>query len=79
MMACTADELVANRFAVLGSVGVITEQPNVYERLKTEGVAFTTITAGKYKRTLTPTKKYDGTAASLSHSMARPSLPLLFP
>jgi len=59
MMACVADKLVAAPFAVLGSIGVITEQPNVYERLKREGVQFSTITAGKYKRTLTPTKKID--------------------
>ena len=59
MMACTADEILASPFAVLGSIGVITEQPNVYERLKKEGVVFSTITAGKFKRTLTPTKKID--------------------
>ena len=59
MMACVADHLVASPFAVLGSIGVITEQPNVYERLKKEGIEFNTITAGKFKRTLTPTKKVD--------------------
>ena len=59
MMACVADRLVASPFAVLGSIGVITEQPNVYERLKREGVSFSTVTAGKYKRTLTPTKKLE--------------------
>jgi len=59
MMACVADRLVASPFAVLGSIGVITEQPNVYERLKREGIVFSTVTAGKYKRTLTPTKKVD--------------------
>ena len=53
MMACTADEILASPFAVLGSIGVITEQPNVYERLKKEGVVFSTVTAGKFKRTLT--------------------------
>ena len=58
-MACTADRLVASPFAILGSIGVISEQPNVYERLKREGVEFQTVTAGKYKRTLTPTKKPD--------------------
>eukprot|EP00968_Pinguiococcus_pyrenoidosus_P026843 scaffold7340_cov266-Pinguiococcus_pyrenoidosus.AAC.9 len=57
MMACTADHLVASPFAVLGSIGVITDIPNVYERLKREGIAFQTVTAGKYKRTLTPTKR----------------------
>merc|ERR1712125_250108 len=44
-------------FAVIGSIGVISEVPNVYERLKEEGIKFQTVTAGKFKRTLTPTKK----------------------
>ena len=57
MMACTGDKIVASPFAVLGSIGVISDQPNVYERLKREGIEFSTVTAGKYKRTLTPTKK----------------------
>jgi ClpP class serine protease len=34
MMACVADKIIASPFAVLGSIGVISEQPNVYERLK---------------------------------------------
>ena len=34
MMACCADRLVASPFAVLGSIGVISEIPNLYERLK---------------------------------------------
>ena len=38
LMACVADKIVAAPFAVLGSIGVITEIPNVYERLKNEGV-----------------------------------------
>jgi hypothetical protein len=53
------DRLVASPFAVLGSIGVISEIPNVYERLKKEGIEFQTVTAGKFKRTLTPTKKVD--------------------
>lgn len=40
MMACCADNLYASPFAVLGSIGVVSEQPNVYERLKREGVEF---------------------------------------
>lgn len=59
LMACTADKIIAAPFAVLGSIGVITEIPNVYERLQKEGVQFSTVTAGKYKRTLTPTKKIE--------------------
>jgi Peptidase family S49 N-terminal/Peptidase family S49 len=38
MMACVADRIVASPFAVLGSIGVISEIPNVYERLKQEGM-----------------------------------------
>ena len=59
MMACVADTILCAPFAVIGSIGVITEQPNVYERLKKEGVVFSTVTAGKFKRTLTPTKQID--------------------
>jgi len=57
MMSCVADKIIASPFAVLGSIGVISEVPNVYERLKEEGIKFQTVTAGKFKRTLTPTKK----------------------
>jgi signal peptide peptidase SppA len=57
MMCCVADKIVASPMAVLGSIGVISDIPNVYERLKKEGIEFQTVTAGKYKRTLTPTKK----------------------
>lgn len=38
MMSCVADRIVASPFAVLGSIGVISEIPNVYERLKQEGM-----------------------------------------
>ena len=38
MMSCVADRIVASPFAVLGSIGVISEIPNVYERLKEEGM-----------------------------------------
>lgn len=38
MMACVADKIVSSPFAVLGSIGVISDIPNVYERLKKEGM-----------------------------------------
>jgi len=66
MMSCVADRIVASPFAVIGSIGVISEVPNVYERLKEEGIQFQTVTAGKFKRTLTPTKKI--TKADLAKS-----------
>ena len=38
MMTCVADRVIASPFAVLGSIGVISDLPNVYERLKKEGM-----------------------------------------
>jgi len=38
MMSCVADKIIASPFAVIGSIGVISEVPNVYERLKEEGM-----------------------------------------
>ena len=38
MMSCVADNIIASPFAVIGSIGVISEIPNVYERLKEEGM-----------------------------------------
>ena len=57
MMCCVADRIVASPFAALGSIGVVSSTPNFFERLQREGVEVNTITAGKYKRTLTATKK----------------------
>ena len=56
-MFCVADLIVASPFTVLGSIDVASDMPNVYEHLKKEGNEFQTVTAGKYKRMLTPTKK----------------------
>jgi hypothetical protein len=38
MMTCVADRIIASPFAVLGSIGVISDIPNVYQRLKNEGM-----------------------------------------
>lgn len=38
MMTCVADKIIASPFAVLGSIGVISDIPNVYQRLKSEGM-----------------------------------------
>lgn len=57
MMASVADTIIASPFAVVGSVGVIATIPNFSERLQREGVVVEDVTAGKYKRTMTPYKK----------------------
>lgn len=52
-MACVADKIIAAPFAVLGSIGVIAQIPNVHRLLKDKKVDVELHTAGKYKRTLT--------------------------
>lgn len=54
MMACVADRLIAAPFAILGSIGVLVQMPNIHRLLKKNDVDFELITAGEYKRTLTP-------------------------
>jgi len=53
MMACVADRIVASPFAILGSIGVVAQLPNVHRLLKRNDVDFEVLTAGEYKRTLT--------------------------
>ena len=54
MMACVADRIIAAPFAILGSIGVLVQLPNIHRLLKKNNVDFEMITAGEYKRTLTP-------------------------
>lgn len=54
MMACVADRLIAAPFAILGSIGVLVQMPNIHRLLKKNDVDFEMITAGEYKRTVTP-------------------------
>lgn len=53
MMACAADKLIAAPFAVVGSIGVLAQVPNIHRALTDHGVDVEQITAGKYKRTVT--------------------------
>jgi len=57
MMACVADRVIAAPFSVLGSIGVVASVFNFADRLEREGLAVEDVTAGKYKRTMTPYKK----------------------
>jgi len=54
MMAAVADRLIAAPFAILGSIGVLVQMPNIHRLLKKNDVDYEMITAGEYKRTLTP-------------------------
>ena len=53
MMACLGTQIIAAPFAVLGSIGVVAQLPNVHRLLKKHDVDFEVLTAGQYKRTLT--------------------------
>ncbi len=53
LMACTAGHIKAAPFAVLGSIGVVAQVPNVHRLLKRHDIDVELLTAGKYKRTLT--------------------------
>ena len=52
LMACVADKIIAAPFALLGSIGVVAQIPNVHKLLKKNDVDVELLTAGKYKRTL---------------------------
>ncbi len=53
MMACVGDRILAAPFAVLGSIGVVAQIPNIHRLLKKHDIDVELMTAGKYKRTLT--------------------------
>lgn len=53
MMACIAKQIIAAPFAIIGSIGVMAQLPNVHRLLKKHDVEVELHTAGEYKRTLT--------------------------
>ncbi|OYY52004.1 MAG: protease SohB, partial [Halothiobacillus sp. 28-55-5] len=53
MMAAVADHIVAAPFAIVGSIGVVAQIPNIHRLLQRNEVDIELLTAGQYKRTLT--------------------------
>lgn len=53
MMACVADKIIAAPFAILGSIGVVAQVPNIHRLLKRNDIDVELHTAGEFKRTLT--------------------------
>lgn len=53
MMAAVAERIVAAPFAIVGSIGVVAQIPNVHRLLQRHDVDIELLTAGQYKRTLT--------------------------
>jgi len=52
MMACVADKIIAAPFAIIGSIGVVAQVPNLHRLLKKHDVDFQEMTAGEFKRTV---------------------------
>lgn len=52
MMACTANRILAAPFAIIGSIGVIAQVPNLHRVLKKHDIDYEEITAGEFKRTI---------------------------
>ena len=53
LMAAVANKVLAAPFALVGSIGVVAQVPNIHRLLKKNDVDVEVLTAGKYKRTLT--------------------------
>lgn len=53
LMACVGHRILAAPFAVLGSIGVVAQIPNVHRLLKRNDIDVEVFTAGEHKRTLT--------------------------
>ncbi len=51
MMACIADKIIAAPFAIIGSIGVVAQIPNIHRLLKSMMLMLNF--TGEYKRTLT--------------------------
>lgn len=53
MMACVADKVLSAPFAIVGSIGVVSQLPNINRLLKKHDIDVEMHTAGEFKRTLT--------------------------
>lgn len=53
LMACNADRIRVAPFAVIGSIGVVAQVPNLHRMLKRHDIDVELHTAGRFKRTLT--------------------------
>ncbi len=54
MMAAIADKIICAPYAIIGSIGVVASVPNFNKLLKKNNIDYLEITAGEYKRTITP-------------------------
>ncbi len=52
MMACIANRIIAAPFAIVGSIGVISQVPNLHRFLKSKDIDYEEMTSGEFKRTV---------------------------
>ena len=52
MMACVASRILAAPFAIIGSVGVVAQVPNLHRLLEKHDIDYQEYTAGEFKRTV---------------------------
>lgn len=52
LMSCTANKILCAPFAIVGSIGVVAQVPNLHRVLKKYDVDYKEYTAGEYKRTV---------------------------
>lgn len=52
MMACVADTILSAPFAIVGSIGVVFQLPNLHRFLKSKDIDYIQLTAGEHKRTV---------------------------
>lgn len=52
LMSCTANKVLCAPFAIVGSIGVVAQVPNLHKVLKKYDVEYKEYTAGEYKRTV---------------------------
>lgn len=53
LMASVANKIIAAPFAIIGSIGVVAQLPNIHRWLKKHDIDVELITSGEFKRTLT--------------------------
>ena len=58
MMACIGDKILSAPFAMLGSIGVVAQIPNIHRLLKKNDIDVEVLTAGDYKRTEQARQKF---------------------
>ncbi len=60
MMSAVGHKIISAPFAIVGSIGVIGQVPNIHDLLEKNGINVEMHTSGEFKRTLTTMGKNTG-------------------